>query len=126
MVNFPDVEPIIVFFFFSSRRRHTRFDCDWSSDVCSSDLVAQGYGPPSHRLGATRRAGSRDGVRRLRAILARLERRAQDGVREVRRLAAAAGGWQLADGPGLRIRGLGPGEPVARLIPAAPYESSCI
>src|SRR2546430_1620503 len=25
--------------FFSSRRRHTRFDCDWSSDVCSSDLV---------------------------------------------------------------------------------------
>src|SRR5688572_142222 len=27
------------FFFFSSRRRHTRFDCDWSSDVCSSDLV---------------------------------------------------------------------------------------
>src|SRR2546427_2520307 len=28
-----------VFFFFSSRRRHTRFDCDWSSDVCSSDLT---------------------------------------------------------------------------------------
>src|SRR5688572_25400850 len=29
------------FFFFSSRRRHTRFDCDWSSDVCSSDLNAE-------------------------------------------------------------------------------------
>src|SRR2546430_6885101 len=29
------------FFFFSSRRRHTRFDCDWSSDVCSSDLPRQ-------------------------------------------------------------------------------------
>src|SRR5256886_7403217 len=28
----------LMFFFFSSRRRHTRFDCDWSSDVCSSDL----------------------------------------------------------------------------------------
>src|SRR2546430_3456104 len=28
-----------LFFFFSSRRRHTRFDCDWSSDVCSSDLL---------------------------------------------------------------------------------------
>src|SRR2546430_7739010 len=28
----------LVVFFFSSRRRHTRFDCDWSSDVCSSDL----------------------------------------------------------------------------------------
>src|SRR5882762_1150207 len=26
-------------FFFSSRRRHTRFKCDWSSDVCSSDLL---------------------------------------------------------------------------------------
>src|SRR5260370_7615068 len=29
-------------FFFSSRRRHTRFKCDWSSDVCSSDLGALG------------------------------------------------------------------------------------
>src|SRR2546430_12460761 len=28
----------LCYFFFSSRRRHTRFDCDWSSDVCSSDL----------------------------------------------------------------------------------------
>src|SRR6266567_702422 len=37
------------FFFFSSRRRHTRFDCDWSSDVCSSDLY------PGHRAGG--RAG---------------------------------------------------------------------
>src|SRR5689334_23720244 len=29
---------IVFFFFFSSRRRHTRWNCDWSSDVCSSDL----------------------------------------------------------------------------------------
>src|SRR2546430_9241784 len=29
---------MFVIVFFSSRRRHTRFDCDWSSDVCSSDL----------------------------------------------------------------------------------------
>src|SRR6266480_5223100 len=29
---------LIIFFFFSSRRRHTRLTCDWSSDVCSSDL----------------------------------------------------------------------------------------
>src|SRR5688572_32545682 len=34
----------LFFFFFSSRRRHTRFDCDWSSDVCSSDLVLLGLG----------------------------------------------------------------------------------
>src|SRR5690242_21493871 len=30
---------IFFFFFFSSRRRHTRLTCDWSSDVCSSDLI---------------------------------------------------------------------------------------
>src|SRR5260370_26234985 len=33
---------LVFFFFFSSRRRHTRFKCDWSSDVCSSDLVVLG------------------------------------------------------------------------------------
>src|SRR2546430_14685932 len=32
---------MLLYFFFSSRRRHTRFDCDWSSDVCSSDLLGQ-------------------------------------------------------------------------------------
>src|SRR5689334_23479686 len=45
-------------FFFSSRRRHTRWNCDWSSDVCSSDLetdwIAQHFFTgglmPSHRL----------------------------------------------------------------------------
>src|SRR5260370_27563481 len=35
------------FFFFSSRRRHTRFKCDWSSDVCSSDLRATEFPNPS-------------------------------------------------------------------------------
>src|SRR2546427_7151191 len=32
------IQLFFFFFFFSSRRRHTRFDCDWSSDVCSSDV----------------------------------------------------------------------------------------
>src|ERR1022692_1360039 len=32
------------FFFFSSRRRHTRLQGDWSSDVCSSDLIASVVG----------------------------------------------------------------------------------
>src|SRR2546426_9061482 len=32
--------PDCFFFFFSSRRRHTRLQGDWSSDVCSSDLAA--------------------------------------------------------------------------------------
>src|SRR2546422_7560846 len=39
-------------FFFSSRRRHTRCSRDWSSDVCSSDLVppAGGHARRNHRL----------------------------------------------------------------------------
>src|SRR3712207_8697275 len=32
---------ILVYFFFSSRRRHTRYWRDWSSDVCSSDLTLE-------------------------------------------------------------------------------------
>src|ERR671939_459762 len=32
--------PVVLFFFFSSRRRHTRYWRDWSSDVCSSDLLS--------------------------------------------------------------------------------------
>src|SRR5882762_7933111 len=38
------------FFFFSSRRRHTRFKCDWSSDVCSSDLDCRREVPVLARL----------------------------------------------------------------------------
>src|SRR6266498_1760120 len=34
----------LFFFFFSSRRRHTRCGRDWSSDVCSSDLIVVGAG----------------------------------------------------------------------------------
>src|SRR2546430_5612454 len=37
-IQFVIARHFLFFFFFSSRRRHTRFDCDWSSDVCSSDL----------------------------------------------------------------------------------------
>src|SRR5215211_8030060 len=38
---------MLFFFFFSSRRRHTRSLCDWSSDVCSSDLAGCTTGPGS-------------------------------------------------------------------------------
>src|SRR5579862_2167435 len=40
---------LLFFFFFSSRRRHTRWNCDWSSDVCSSDLEADDPGTASLR-----------------------------------------------------------------------------
>src|SRR5207253_5308454 len=38
---------VLFFFFFSSRRRHTRWPRDWSSDVCSSDLLLFGS---AHRV----------------------------------------------------------------------------
>src|SRR5690606_40261004 len=51
------------FFFFSSRRRHTRFSRDWSSDVCSSDLrLHEGAATPWPRYG---RAALRSWVQRV-------------------------------------------------------------
>src|SRR5215467_12910431 len=38
----------LFFFFFSSRRRHTRLQGDWSSDVCSSDLASVNIVPPAN------------------------------------------------------------------------------
>src|SRR5256886_5848567 len=71
----------LFFFFFSSRRRHTRFDCDWSSDVCSSDLL--------WRLGRLGRRGAPGGASPLHP--------------EAARVAAAVGGARRArcdrDGP---------------------------
>src|SRR2546430_1266030 len=62
---------LLIFFFFSSRRRHTRFDCDWSSDVCSSDLLERRLGSevdgPGHQAAgneAIRRAGELPGETR--------------------------------------------------------------
>src|SRR5436189_1434938 len=61
--------PMAALFFFSSRRRHTRYIGDWSSDVCSSDLVTitrgegrpgdyvEAYGPPSVVMSASRFEG---------------------------------------------------------------------
>src|SRR5688500_348712 len=44
---------LLVFFFFSSRRRHTRLQGDWSSDVCSSDL--EGTHQILHNIGVQER-----------------------------------------------------------------------
>src|SRR5256884_6539759 len=40
---------VSLFFFFSSRRRHTRCSRDWSSDVCSSDLIGLGSAAPAYQ-----------------------------------------------------------------------------
>src|ERR1022692_5231183 len=52
----------VLFFFFSSRRRHTRLQGDWSSDVCSSDLCRCSSCPrvwPANALPDCRGGGSR-------------------------------------------------------------------
>src|SRR5260370_15372557 len=53
------------FFFFSSRRRHTRFKCDWSSDVCSSDLWTRKSIPIGRRKEMTKP----EARRKLRLLL---------------------------------------------------------
>src|SRR3989475_12325594 len=101
---------LYLFFFFSSRRRHTRFDCDWSSDVCSSDLAG----------GTDQRAERDGGGRRCPTARASLRR-----VPHVRRRAAtpAAGvargvGGRPADGErgaagGQSVEGRAPGSRAA-------------
>src|SRR5260370_8321282 len=71
----------LFFFFFSSRRRHTRFKCDWSSDVCSSDLIGGGFS----------------------ALLtsARLRERGVESIRIVERGADVGGTWYWNRYPGV-------------------------
>src|SRR5207302_3664724 len=63
-------------FFFSSRRRHTRFSRDWSSDVCSSDLDPDAV-ETSEWLEALDAVVAHDGVDRARQIVTRVIERAQ-------------------------------------------------
>src|SRR5256886_4023100 len=93
-----------VFFFFSSRRRHTRFDCDWSSDVCSSDLGTGGgargdragrprdraAGAPRVRAGVGGHAQGRGGAGRARGRGRSDQRRVGPGLRS--RARARGGG----------------------------------
>src|SRR5215471_15276851 len=51
-------------FFFSSRRRHTMSLRDWSSDVCSSDLMADGVDITERAEGGAHRLGIRHAARR--------------------------------------------------------------
>src|SRR5258707_11825962 len=49
---------VLSFFFFSSRRRHTRYWRDWSSDVCSSDLAAAVTGKLIRKLATNETVGA--------------------------------------------------------------------
>src|SRR5689334_18693581 len=100
-------------FFFSSRRRHTRWNCDWSSDVCSSDLLLvrdranSWHAPPAGPRG---RVFGRAAVARA---VARARRRPAARDRLARRwLSARASGLPPARAAGLprrhdrRLRGM--------------------
>src|SRR2546426_11361693 len=76
-MEFLSIVGYYVFFFFSSRRRHTRLQGDWSSDVCSSDLnhapspqAIENYDAMLVLADAIARAKSTDG----KAIIAALEK----------------------------------------------------
>src|SRR2546430_11403075 len=84
----------VYFFFFSSRRRHTRFDCDWSSDVCSSDLrLRERDGAPAADAlrdcgftGGTRGVDARPRCAELRPDHAYIRRKARGPRSEERRV----------------------------------------
>src|SRR5690606_39640910 len=101
--------------FFSSRRRHTRFSRDWSSDVCSSDLAhvdavyggshlaLPGGGPARGGLSPCRGAGGRRGLDRGRG-----RRRAAGGRRGLlRRRAGGRTGRRGGSPAGCLVRRLG-------------------
>src|SRR3989475_12372621 len=71
---------VFIVFFFSSRRRHTRFDCDWSSDVCSSDLADA---LPNNCVFLVDTYNSLEGVRRAIQIGQKLRQRGHElaGIR---------------------------------------------
>src|SRR6266853_3306743 len=103
------------FFFFSSRRRHTRFDCDWSSDVCSSDLDRFRHGARADHeseavLADERRRGGGDpfreelrlGVDEAAAKAVEIPRKTREAVRVH---AAQIGAHQArGDGRGVLLR----------------------
>src|SRR5882757_2188296 len=75
-VLFPQVPArISIFFFFSSRRRHTRYWRDWSSDVCSSDLVR-------HHGAADRAKGGGDKAEEPHQVIRNTGNSQQDAYRE--------------------------------------------
>src|SRR5437763_12916429 len=86
-----NLERVCGHFFFSSRRRHTRYIGDWSSDVCSSDLELVGHvrRPPGH-LDALLNALFIDGIHVLdppthpAAFVVRLVLETREGARVLR------------------------------------------
>src|SRR5689334_23789787 len=83
LFNFYVLVDYFFFFFFSSRRRHTRWNCDWSSDVCSSDLECQVR--RSHVRKATVVQAKTPARREVHCALRHVAKRRLDGIERVLR-----------------------------------------
>src|SRR6267143_3301187 len=79
-------------FLFSSRSRHTRWNCDWSSDVCSSDLADS-----SRRLWHERRIAFRSGPGLVEHLIASGGYQAALGARPMRQVIQRVVESPLAD-----------------------------
>src|SRR3712207_4388336 len=112
-----------MFFFFSSRRRHTRYWRDWSSDVCSSDLddiFANLFGEAfrTAERGARTRAAPRS---RGEDVEATLTVTLEDVAEEAKKRIQLPTGREVevtipkgvTDGQVIRLRGLGRGGPMS-------------
>src|SRR2546429_6950085 len=109
-----------VFFFFSSRRRHTRCSRDWSSDVCSSDLVAAAELPALGFEGtpaATLRAQLQEALGAARRVLPQDSAAHSALSEQLRRLEGGArgAGWLGRD------RAAGPAPPGGPLPGHSPW-----
>src|SRR2546430_11089182 len=102
----------VLYFFFSSRRRHTRFDCDWSSDVCSSDLpLPAGFFLP---------AADSDGAALLRLHGIQVQRLAREWTDTVEVLTGTELNWATREVHGHPlVEGTGGGARSPRSIAAA-------
>src|SRR2546430_4467407 len=114
---------MLIMFFFSSRRRHTRFDCDWSSDVCSSDLHL--IGPAA--LAAVSTAGfyvwvllSLGEMVEVGLIAVAARRHGEGRPDAAARAAGAAVLYALAAGTAVSLGGLAPTDVPFRLIALPP------
>src|SRR5260221_3663487 len=74
---------VLFFFFFSSRRRHTRSLCDWSSDVCSSDLNVGQQGEQQQEQSSLDHGGEEQPLRRLAELVRDHARECITGVEQV-------------------------------------------
>src|SRR2546430_7904894 len=102
------------FCFFSSRRRHTRFDCDWSSDVCSSDL--RGALDPAVNVVVTLEARTESAATRGAGLVQTDDR----GEFRIGRLARGSYIVSVFRPETLTMNPIGPREPERTFYPDAP------